>query len=247
MTLSLFETLEPKNQLFEVAKYPNWLKNNISVLLEPSIIYMEDSMKFCQIDEVENCELNHIINSLNDEATFVDFEKRRHVSAFMSWAAVVVIGELGDVDIEEYIAMEVELQHKWFYVYCLEKNLPVDIADLKKSKIDIVKLRGLSYEVELFEELIKFFDDSSLPERIKLIQEGLVKTSGLYEILEKVGEKFSFGIERGQIEEFLSKYDLTLVDDYDSERLAKKFFSNSKDKVFASTIGIYGIAVAKRN
>lgn len=192
MTLSLFNVLQPKKEIFDWNNYPGWLKNNISILLEPSIVFMEDSLKFNQSQTVVNHELNDILINLDEEPEYHDYEKRKHISTFMSWAAVVVIGKLEDPDIEEYIALEVELQHKWFYIYCLEKNLPSEVSDLLKSKIDIIKLRNLSYEMELYEEKFNFIDDSSVPERLQIVQKGLIETSGILGILQRYKRTLHF-------------------------------------------------------
>jgi methyltransferase (TIGR00027 family) len=68
----------------------------------------------------------------------------------------------------------------------------------------------------------------------------------IYQGAAKLGEKLIFGIEKGHIKEFLLKYNFELIDEYDSDRLGKKFYSNEKGEIFAPIVGIHSIVIAKK-
>ena len=109
---------------------------------------------------------------------------------------MATFGQLQDVDKEEYTALEVQLQSDWFYVYCLDKNLD----DLRKpSKRDMVDIQRQHYEIDLLENRLYDFDDSSMPTRILDIQKGLVETSGLAGNIEHLQRKIQYVLEREQL------------------------------------------------
>ena len=63
--------------------------------------------------------------------------------------------------------------------------------------------------------------------------------------VDRIGEKYKFGIEKGKIKDFLDKYQFELMDEFDSDKLKEKFFNSEKDAI--PPIGLYGIAVAKKD
>ncbi|MDR1849227.1 MAG: hypothetical protein LBQ75_04245 [Zoogloeaceae bacterium] len=196
MTLSLFSS--PHEQIFDWAHIPQWLKNNITCLLDPEILFLEDSAYFAHSAGENRQTQRKIIESL-ELTEHRDYDVRRHLSTFISWSAVLVVGNIGEYDIEEYTALEIELQKNWYYIYCIEKMLQSKNGE-KSWKIDAVKLRKLKYELENYEDRLHQFEDSSLPSRILQIQEGLLETSGILTNLNRVQRKIDCLIETAAFE-----------------------------------------------
>lgn len=195
MTLSLFDVKLEETQNKSFKNYPDWLKSNIYALLDPSVIYLEDSSKFESTNEI-SFDIKRILENIEIDGDLKDYERHRHVNAYMSWAAVVVIGQIQSTDIEEYTALEVQLQSDWFYVYCLEKGLE---KSEKVSKKDIVGYQRQSYELDQLENRLYDFDDSSMPTRILDIQRGLVDTSGLADNIHHLKRKIDYILEREKL------------------------------------------------
>ena len=51
-TVSLFDVKLEETQNKSFKYYPDWLKSNIYALLDPSVIYLEDSSKFESTNEI---------------------------------------------------------------------------------------------------------------------------------------------------------------------------------------------------
>lgn len=195
MTLSMFDVdpeVVPGNRF---SSYPDWLKSNIYALLDPAVLYLEDSSKFESAKEVD-FDLNRILKELEINQDLNDYERHRHINTYMSWAAVTTFGQLQAIDKEEYTALEVQLQCDWFYVYCLDKSLD-DLTH--PTRKDIVEIQQQNYEVDLLENRLYDFDDSSMPTRILDIQKGLVDTSGLEGNIQHLQRKIRFILERERL------------------------------------------------
>lgn len=192
MTLSMFDVVEDGAFTPGYKNYPEWLKKNLYALLDPSSLYLEDSSKFESANDT-GFDIKKILDSIEPATNFKDYERHRHIDTFMSWAAVTVVGNLQSVDIEEYVALEVQLQCDWFYVYCLEKGLD---GKLKPSKQHMIELQKENYELDLLENRLYDFDDSSMPTRVLDIQKGLVETSGLENNIRHLQRKIKYILER---------------------------------------------------
>ena len=197
MTLSMFETDGISACKDGFKSYPMWMKKNLYALLDPSLLYLEDSSSFFG-ERNRRPDLERMLCDINAESDLHDYERHRHIAVYMSWAAVVVVGEVQKQDMEEYISLEVQLQCDWYYTYCLDKAMP---RLEQKTKNNLVELQHQVYELKLLEDRLLDFDDSSIPSRVIDIQKGLVKTSGLQENIEKLKSKTDFIIEKGKIEE----------------------------------------------
>lgn len=168
MTLSMFDVSKEIINSSSFKNYPDWLKSNIYALLDPAVLYLEDSSKFESATEVD-FDLSKILSELEIDEDLTDYERHRHINTFMSWAAVTIFGQLQDIDREEYTALEVQLQSDWFYVYCLDKSLD-DFSN--PTKKDVVDIQRQHYEIDLLDNRLFDFDDSSMPTRILDIQKG---------------------------------------------------------------------------
>lgn len=196
MTLSAF-CIEPGIVGYRgFREYPQWLKSNIIALLDPSVLYLEDSSRF-QMTEAMEFNARHILENLDVETDLKDYERHLHLDTFMSWAAVVLVGQIQESDFDEYTALEIQLQSDWYYVYCLEKELDFVASSSKNA---ILALQRQSYEIDIMENRIFDFDDSSMPSRILDIQRGLVNTSGLMDNISHFQRKIKYLLERARLE-----------------------------------------------
>ena len=196
MTLSMSDVSKAIISSSSFKNYPDWLKSNIYALLDPAVLYLEDSSKFEAATEV-NFDLSQILRELEINKDLTDYERHRHINTFMSWAAVAIFGQLQNIDREEYTALEVQLQSDWFYVYCLDKSLD-DLDSLTKK--DVIRIQRQHYEIDLLENRLFDFDDSSMPTRVLDIQKGLVETSGLAGNIQHLQRKMQYILERERLD-----------------------------------------------
>ncbi len=192
MTLSLFSTLVSETIGGGFRQYPRWLKNNLYALLDPSVLYLEDSGKFVPSGPGEN-DAARLLRALEPPDDLIDYERHRHLDVYMSWSAVALIGQIQPADREEYITLEVQLQSDWFYVYCLEKSL--DLVE-RPRKQEMIELQRQRYELDMLENRLYDFDDPSIPTRIVEVQKGLVATSGLDANITHLARRIQFVLER---------------------------------------------------
>lgn len=68
----------------------------------------------------------------------------------------------------------------------------------------------------------------------------------LLSVLDSIGERFSFGLERGGLADFLGNYGLEQVADHCPRELAASFLAGPDGMPAAETLGIYGIAIAEK-
>ena len=182
MTLSFFITDKDVIGTAGFKGYPKWLQNNVYALLDPSLVFLEDSSKFLSTHET-GFDVKEVLRDIEIEDIPKDYERHRHLDTYMSWAAVLIIGE-------------VQLQSDWYYIYCLEKDL--DRYDFTRKQ-DVIALQELGYEIELIENRLYDFDDSSMPSRILDIQRGLVDTSGLQDNIQHLSSRIKFILDRERL------------------------------------------------
>ena len=68
----------------------------------------------------------------------------------------------------------------------------------------------------------------------------------LVEVLAGIGERFTFGLEKGGLAEFLKNYGLAPAADYCPRELAARYLAGSGGRPAAETLGIYGVAIAEK-
>ena len=195
MTLSVFDVAKNFSIGSGFKNYPDWLQKNIMALLEPAVIYLEDSSKFSSADKMD-FDIRKILSEIEIEEPPVDYERHKNIDTYMSWAAVVVIGNIVESDIEDYLTLEVQLQSDWFYVYGIEKSIP---RGDKISQANVISCQKQSYELDVLENRLYDFDDSSMPARILNIQKGLVQSSGLSDNIRHLQREIRFLLEREQL------------------------------------------------
>ena len=115
-------------------------------------------------------------------------------------------------------------------------------AGFRKEMTSLYILEGLTYYLDqesintTFEQISEYSGKDSMIV-FDYLYSSVIKKENIYNNEErayqgtaKIGEKFTFGIEKGQIKQFLSKFKFELIDELDSNKLGKKFYSNIKEK-----------------
>lgn len=62
----------------------------------------------------------------------------------------------------------------------------------------------------------------------------------------RAGERWNFGIEKGKINEFLNKYNLTMVDEADAIKLEERYFRDEEGNKVAKINGTHCLVIAKK-
>jgi hypothetical protein len=200
MTIVFLKCIGGRKQVFNWNTTPNWLKRNIAVLLNPSIIFKEDSINFSNELSI-NVKFEDIIDNIDIESEYRDYENRFNLSTYASWASVLSIGSMNKCDIEDYTMLEIKIQQKWFYIYCLEKLLPKGLNDFEEENLNLKKLKLKKYELDILENQLFHIDDSSFPERILNIQKGIIETCKIMNLINRYRQKLNSFIELVQLKE----------------------------------------------
>ena len=70
--------------------------------------------------------------------------------------------------------------------------------------------------------------------------------TGIVQTVSGAGEQWHFGIEKGQIEQFLARYTLQLIDHKDAKELEEAYFSDSNSKIIGRVNGTHCLVIAER-
>ncbi|HVN81932.1 MAG TPA: SAM-dependent methyltransferase [Terriglobia bacterium] len=70
--------------------------------------------------------------------------------------------------------------------------------------------------------------------------------AGIMETVSGVGEQWHFGIEKGQIEQFLAKYAMQLIDHKDAKDLDQAYFSDPNGKIIGRVNGAHCVITAEK-
>jgi methyltransferase (TIGR00027 family) len=70
--------------------------------------------------------------------------------------------------------------------------------------------------------------------------------TGIVQTVSGAGEEWHFGIEKGQIEQFLDKYEMHLIDHKDAKDLEQAYFRDSKGKVVGRVNGTHCLVTAEK-
>ncbi len=137
-------------------------------------------------------------------------------------------------------------------------NQKLERNGFRKNKICLFLLEGLTM----------YIDPQSLDNIFSLIKEYSAKGSliifdyiytsvlkgeeynygakGINELVGKHGEKWVFGIEKGQIEYFLNNYEFELIDESDCVKLVERFFKDPNENKTYKINGAHSIATARK-
>jgi len=69
---------------------------------------------------------------------------------------------------------------------------------------------------------------------------------GIFDMVNKAGEGWTFGIEKGGIETFLKNYNFSIIEYYNSEELENKYFKDEYGNIIGRINGTHCIAYAKK-
>ena len=178
MSISFFRYLfEGAEDVSSWNEMPEWVKRNVSVLMDPAILYLEDSKLLCGNSEKKEEWKKEVFDKICIDRAYLDYERRPNLYTFMSWSAVVVLGSIDESVKEEYTALEVNLQANWFYVHCMDRHLPDSVKEAVRRKIRVDRIKEMFNESEVLVDLLTHVPDTSVPSRFRDIQKGLTKTS----------------------------------------------------------------------
>ena len=68
----------------------------------------------------------------------------------------------------------------------------------------------------------------------------------IFNTVKKAGEGWSFGIEKGEIKNFLKKYDFSVIEHLNSEKMEKKYFEDDKGDIIGRINGTHCIVYANK-
>ena len=69
---------------------------------------------------------------------------------------------------------------------------------------------------------------------------------GVVQTVSGAGEQWHFGIEKGQIEQFLARYEMQLIDHKDANGLETAYFSDSNGKTMGKVNGTHCLVTAEK-
>lgn len=70
--------------------------------------------------------------------------------------------------------------------------------------------------------------------------------AGISQTVSRAGEQWQFGIEKGQIEHFLTRYAMRLIDHKDAKDLEQAYFRDSNGKTIGRVNGTHGLVTAEK-
>lgn len=192
MTMVFFSPLQGNVDTSRFDRLPRFLQKGIPAILKPDLIGYDDSNELSKMNAKKEKVLEYLENI---HSTPVDYDDRKQLMIFMSWAAVIIFGEFDDSDKEIYELIELNLQHYWFYLYCLDQWLPIEKDEFKQLNLSIDQCINLKVEIDDIPLIIQYTDESRLPERFKPMVDGLSETSRIHQLLEALSEKLDSWIE----------------------------------------------------
>ena len=152
-----------------------------------------------------------------------------------------------------------------------ENNIYIPI-DFDKEEIKL-KLDDSSFNISkktlfILEGLIMYLSEKAIDETFKLINNYSLPGSllvfdyiyasvlrqelkyfgekSIYERVKKDGESWTFGIEEGEIENFLNQFNFNLIEHLDSNTIENKYFKNESGKIITKVNGTHCIVLAKK-
>ena len=188
MTVSCLH-LEQKG--FEWEQLEETVKKNLLVMLTPSLMNMEDSLRSdYKSGECQSIETLQLAN-YNAPANY------SHVAdygLYVSWAAVIPVLGQEEISVMELLeALEVDLQAMWMYIYCMQqdfivkKHIPYGLAEsiCFNAQREFVRFRSLA--------------DTSIPEYIRKIRSALIETSGIQDLMDSFLDDLQYTVQKNKV------------------------------------------------
>jgi len=185
---------------YSYSRLPDWFKRNVAAILDPALLYLEDSSIFSNTKDID-LELSKLIDEIDCGTEYMDYDTRNNITTLMSWSAVMIIGKPSLQDIKDYIDIEINVQSTWYYVYCLGHDTPRTLKEVKERKKSGVDIQKMINHLESISDELYTFDDSSVPFRYVNINRGMVQTSGLEEMIKAYQKKLRHLAELMSIED----------------------------------------------
>lgn len=171
------------------------LSDEVTLLLEPSIVGLDDTLGF-EPPERSAARSGEAEPNLRG---VVVCENSGSWMGLASWSSVVVLGPTTTQIVQDYVALETRLQHRWFWVYCHQQEVA---AALKSGgKIDVEYIRALRSEADLVVDAVEDLVEPTLGSRYFCILEGLLTTSRLREEAQRLRRRVAALKERQESEE----------------------------------------------
>jgi methyltransferase (TIGR00027 family) len=141
-----------------------------------------------------------------------------------------------------------------------KENIRTRLADYKFNinKKSLYILEGLTMYLsyEAIDEIFKVIHDYSAPGSLIVFDYVYASVlrkelkyygeSAIYQRVKKDNEKWTFGIEEGEIQSFLCSYRFNLLDHLDSMAIEKKYFTDKSGNLIAKVNGTHCIALAEK-
>lgn len=141
-----------------------------------------------------------------------------------------------------------------------KESLPVklDEAGFRKQQRSLFVLEGLLMylqpeSVQATFQTIQNYAGKSSWVVFDYVHASVLRKEGIYygesEIVETVssaGEQWCFGIERGEVEQFLSAYELKLINHKDAKELEKEYFSDADGEVIGKVNDTHCLVTAEK-
>jgi methyltransferase (TIGR00027 family) len=141
-----------------------------------------------------------------------------------------------------------------------KENLRARLADSKfnLNKKTLFILEGLTMYLspDVIDETFKIISDCSAPGSIIIfdyIYASVLRREmryygerAIYQRVKKDNEKWTFGIEEGEIESFINSYQFSLLEHLDSDNLEKKYFITESGNLVTKINGTHCIVLAKK-
>jgi methyltransferase (TIGR00027 family) len=134
----------------------------------------------------------------------------------------------------------------------------LDDSNFIKTKKTLFILEGLIMYLspDTIDETFKLIDDYSAPKSIIVFdyvyasvlrrEHKYFGESEIYGRVKKDNEKWTFGIEEGEIENFIKKINFTLIEHLDSNAIENKYFRNKTGKLITKVNGTHCIVFAEK-
>ncbi len=126
--------------------------------------------------------------------------------------------------------------------------------NFKKNKSSLVLLEGLTMFLDptsidtLFKDISNYCGKDSIIVFDYLYDSVLNNETNhgkeVTNTVSNLGEEYKFGIPKGKVEEFVSQFGFELIEEFNADKLKKKFFSNKKSDN-NKPIDLYSIVIAK--
>jgi hypothetical protein len=144
----------------------------LRVLLEPSLAGLADTPDF------EDSNGQTLIEGLRiDDPDIADCEKHPERVAWASWSSVIVLAKAGRACVDDYMSLELRLQHRWFWVYCNQLRISAALSSAERLGSDYLRL--LSTEAARAADSVGNIFEPSLGTRYYRILDALLRTSRL--------------------------------------------------------------------